>query len=247
MGLHICYDLSLPGSTTDDSALALLERLRAYALTLDVEVVTELLEISGRELSPKAVRPEGLTLQRLLYVIANGAREERDGVADEIADGDRLAAAAFLFHPGDRSESAMFGVVRPLLTERPVGAERPDEWRQWVWHYCCKTQYASVISDEHLVRCHLSVVHMLEEAQRIGFTVTVRDETFYWDTRSTDRLLVEVHNMNRVVARFAGTMHDALSPGGKVDGAIFAHPDFERLESEPIERETRDGPDVFRR
>ena len=72
MGLHICYDLSLPGSTTDDSALALLERLRAYALTLDVEVVTELLEISGRELSPKAVRPEGLTLQRLLYVMWTG-------------------------------------------------------------------------------------------------------------------------------------------------------------------------------
>lgn len=32
MGLHICYDLSLPGSTTDDSALALLERLRAYPM-----------------------------------------------------------------------------------------------------------------------------------------------------------------------------------------------------------------------
>ena len=58
MGLHICYDLSLPGSTTDDSALALLERLRAYALTLDVELVTELLQCSGRDLSPTAPRPQ---------------------------------------------------------------------------------------------------------------------------------------------------------------------------------------------
>ena len=234
MGLHICYDLSLPGSTTDDSALALLERLRAYALTLDVELVTELLQCSGRDLSPTAPRPEGLTVARLLYIMANGVRKERDGSAGEIADGDRLAAAAFLVHPGDRSESAMFGVVRPLLTEQPVGAERPGEWREWFWHYCCKTQYASAISDENLVHCHLAVVHMLEEAQRIGFTVTVRDETSYWDTRSTDRLLTEVRNMNRIVARFAGSMHDALSPGLRVDGEIFAHPDFERLESEPL-------------
>lgn len=45
-------------------------------------------------------------------------------------------------------------------------------------------------------------------------------------------LLKRVHDMNRLVARFAGSLHDAISPAAKVEGAIFEHPGFEHLEIE---------------
>jgi hypothetical protein len=183
----------------------------------------------------------------LLHIATRGIRKERDGSTGPIPDAERLGAAAFLMHPGRGSEAAIFGLVRPFLSESDATAERAEEASNWFWHYCCKTQYASVVSDEHLVRCHLAVVQTLEEAERLGFGITVRDETHYWETRSTDRLIAEVANMNRIVARFAGAFHDATSPSVRAEGAIFEHPDFERLETEPLRPQSNAAPSEKRR
>ena len=98
----------------------------------------------------------------------------------------------------------------------------------WHWHACCKTQYASVLGDDHLVRCHTSLVALLDQAAELEFEVTVRDETHYWETRDTSVLLAEVREMNRIVAHIAGAFHDALREHGHVAGAIFEHPEFTR-------------------
>ena len=84
---------------------------------------------------------------------------------------------------------------------------------------------------EHLIHCHTTLVALLEEAIRLGFDVTVRDETHYWETRDTARLLAEVREMNRVVARIAGALHDAVGDKAHTAGAIFEHPEFEELET----------------
>jgi hypothetical protein len=97
---------------------------------------------------------------------------------------------------------------------------------------CCKTQYASTVSDEHLIRCHLALVSLLEEATRLGLQATVRDETHYWKARDTKRLVEEVHQMNRIVARIAGRLGDALPPGLVLGGGITGHPRFEDLAME---------------
>jgi hypothetical protein len=89
------------------------------------------------------------------------------------------------------------------------------------------------VSDEHLIHCHTTLVALLEEAIRLGFDVTVRDETHYWETRDTNVLLAEVAEMNRIVARIAGAMHDAVGDGGRMEGAIFKHREFEVLETKP--------------
>ena len=103
----------------------------------------------------------------------------------------------------------------------------------WPWHSTCRTQYASVVSDEHLIHCHTTLVALLEEAIQLGFEVTVRDETHYWETRDTNVLLAEVREMNRIVARIAGAMHDAAGEGVRTEGPIFKHPEFEVLETMP--------------
>ena len=91
------------------------------------------------------------------------------------------------------------------------------------------------MSDEHLIHCHTTLVALLDEAIQLGFEVTVRDETHYWETRDADRLVAEVREMNRIVARIAGAMHDAVGEEARTEGAIFQHPWFEELESEPGE------------
>jgi hypothetical protein len=234
LGLHICYELRLPQAACDEDAMRLLEALRGYVATLGVDRVTELTSLSGAGLSRDHDCWDRWSVPSLLHITTRGIREERDGAVGPISDAERLGAAAFLMHPGRGSEAAVFGLVRPFLSEPDPTAERAEEAGNWFWHYCCKTQYASIVSDEHLVRCHLAVAQTLEEAERLGIGITVRDETHYWETRSTDRLVAEVANMNRIVARFAGAFHDATAPSVRAEGAIFEHPDFERLETEPL-------------
>jgi hypothetical protein len=74
-------------------------------------------------------------------------------------------------------------------------------------------------------------VSLLDYAIEIGVDVVVRDETGYWQSRDVATLIDEVHEMNRVVAKFAGAMSDQLTQHD-VRSAIFHHPDFENLEME---------------
>ncbi|MEX2154140.1 MAG: hypothetical protein WD825_12445 [Gemmatimonadaceae bacterium] len=80
-----------------------------------------------------------------------------------------------------------------------------------------------------MIRCHTSLVRVLERAVDIGLDVIVRDETHYWETRDESRLLSEVHKMNSIVARIAGKLSDA-SASADIRAPIFAHRRFERLE-----------------
>lgn len=240
MGLTIHYELRLAGETTEQHALRMLERLNAYALTLGVDLTTPVLHLTGADLDDDCM--EHGSVPWLLHLFCAGVRHQRDGDAGRITEPHRLAAAGFVISIGEGSEPASFGLVRPLVTQRPANAHRTDEWQEWFWQCFCKTQYASAVSDEHFVRCHRTVIQMLDEAQRIGFGVTVHDEGLYWETRSTERLLDEVHKMNRIVAHFAGALHDAISAEHHIEGAIFEHPDFERLETEPLDHTTDDDP-----
>ena len=91
-------------------------------------------------------------------------------------------------------------------------------------------QYASIVSDRHLVSCHTGLVRLLDHARMLGVDVVVRDETHYWETRDEQRLITEAHAMNRIVARIAGNLDDAVGPGHATWAPIFGHPRFERLE-----------------
>jgi hypothetical protein len=194
MGLHICYDLSLPGETSDARVLEILNQMRTLAARPGVRVAPMFqLTLAAVLSKPPFVWNN---LDRFFPFCASLQLRERDGtVAYRDADRERIAAIAY-------------------------------------WHACCKTQYASVVSDEHLIRCHLLIVELLEALRQMGADIEVRDETGYWETRSTAHLVSEVAKMNAIVARFAGAFHDAMPPGLRAGGAIFEHPEFERLETD---------------
>ena len=128
----------------------------------------------------------------------------------------------------------------PVLACR---ADPPSLAPEWFWHHCCKTQYASVVSWDHLIRCHLSLVALLDYAIERGIDVVVRDEGHYWETRDTASLVSEVDYMNKVVAALAGRLGDAIERTGHTVGApIFEHREFEHLEMEPKKKPSQVPP-----
>lgn len=90
--------------------------------------------------------------------------DERTGErADHLPD-----AVGFAVHPGRYCEAATFGLAW-VPPEDGEGDRLRGEPCAWHWHCVCKTQYASVVSDEHLIHCHTTLVAQLEETIRLGF------------------------------------------------------------------------------
>ncbi|MEJ7809773.1 MAG: hypothetical protein WKG32_05075 [Gemmatimonadaceae bacterium] len=243
MGLHLCYELSLPAEAPEGDVAARVAALRERAAALPFDRVSEAVRLTEHALSgPSPLR--GLAYDRLedvahvsaewarteLYRRLLGIPEDDEYTRVEVPPEMPTVAHAFAVAPGRGCEPATFGLAQ--LSGPGHGSSR---WSSWWWHRCCKTQYASVLGDEHLLRCHGSLVALLDAAAELGLQVVVRDETGYWESRDPRQLAESVAEMNRVVARIAGkvtdTVRDAGGDGRQVRGAIFEHPDFERLET----------------
>ncbi len=69
----------------------------------------------------------------------------------------------------------------------------------WRWGSFCKTQYASNISAEHFLRCHVSVCTLLKEADKIGILKRVSDEGHFWDNWDYEALVREVAEWNSMI------------------------------------------------
>ena len=206
MGLHLNYELRLPPSASVAAVENVLVGLRDFALALPFKSVTEIYR-------PEPGRCDSRRggLRFLASVIAKAF----------VADIDLVRGFSVI--PGNGCESAAFAFM-PRADQRGKHAD-------WFWYSSCKTQYASVISDDHLVACHGGLVKLLDHAIALGVSVVVRDETHYWETRDEQRLITAVHDMNRIVAALAGKLSDhAGVVNGRVQAPIFGHPRFERLE-----------------
>lgn len=223
MGLHICYELALPGGTATKRVLMLLRELHSNAARLDFDRVTEIREFRGEAC---ALGPEDNCWSDPwpLFKVSVMKHATRAGDADRETLVRPDYAAGFLVLPGRRCEAAAFGFSYgpPLAPVRTPG---------WHWHYCCKTQYASVVSETHFLRCHLGLLELLDSAAELGIEVTVRDETGYHEHRDEKRLMETVHAENQLIARIAGQFADALDPKYvRVLAPIFEHPRFEEIE-----------------
>jgi hypothetical protein len=205
MGLHLNYELRLPGCFAAEQVTAVLAKLHAFAVRAPFEHVSELYD-----------RPTD-GLRRLAKVHAATYKDENP---DLIADIDSVQG--FSVQPGRGCESAVLAFVRR--------SDHRGHSHDWFWHWSCKTQYASVFGDRHLVACHTGLVGLLDHARSIGVGIEVRDETHYWQTRDEGLLIAEVDAMNRIVARIAGKLSDVHPRGVDVRAPIFRHDQFEHLE-----------------
>jgi hypothetical protein len=175
MGLHICYDLHLPGDSTEADVRARVEQLHACAGALPFEKVSLVVSIApGDPIPESSWAPRDITnfLRTWASILSEPVDAEgcRVGPRAEVA---MTAAAGLVVRPGARCEAATFGLCAPMKADDAARAPGAVDHDAWYWHYCCKTQYASLVSDEHLIRCHTSLLTLLENASRIGFTVDV--------------------------------------------------------------------------
>lgn len=222
MGLTIYYELHAPEHWTAPRVRAVLLGVSRFARILGFEKVGALTAVEKGH--PRAV----------IGVKSSRARSTRGATRDVFVD----AASGWQFHtwPGIHCESASFGLCR-YPSETGVDGRNVPTGRGKGWHYhqFCKTQYASKVSVDHFLRCHLGVVAVLDFLKARGVGVIARDDGRFWKTRSRPALLKRLHAMNAIVAAVAGAFKDALSSRPGVAAApITERKDFERLEAQGL-------------
>lgn len=240
MGLSLCYEMALEPGTPERTVVERVNALREQAMTLPFEAVSHVVRLTDADLAERrplhglsfiqiedVVQISAVSTREVLYCRQLGNTEDDCYTsAVEVPANVSTLAIGFAVAPGRGCEPAAFGVT---AVRTPEAAQS-----RWWWQQCCKTQYASVVSDEHFLQCHGSLVTLLDAAERVGFEIVVHDEAGYWESREPTQLLDAVARMNQLVARFAGKFTDAVRDAGadsrQVRGEIFAHPDFERLE-----------------
>jgi hypothetical protein len=218
VGLTIHYELRLPEEASRADVRRVLSSLREFALTLPFEFVSA---VHSMPAAKPGRRPPGNRRKAWLATWASIIAQPWDEDIPSLA-GDVSTAQGFLVNAGRGCESAIVGFLRR--------GDESGSVREWFWQCSCKTQYASIVSDEHFVRCHTSIVSLLDCAIRSGIEVIVHDETEFWERRDERQLIEEVHRMNQIVASLAGRLADTIGSGHSVQAAIFEHPRFEHLE-----------------
>jgi hypothetical protein len=146
---------------------------------------------------------------------------------------------AFSAWPGEGCEVANFGLA--LYPEAVENGALATGLSGWSWHSFCKTQYASNPDDggiANFVRCHATVVRLLDRAKALGILEAVKDESHYWDNRDVKALVETVGKWNRHIAGFVGQYKDLI--GGEFAAPITDYPNFEHLEAEGRKEEGGD-------
>jgi hypothetical protein len=233
MGLTIHY--SLVTSLTDRGQVAkLVEAMRQFALDLPFQEVSEVMELCGEEEGWQEALGEK---QRWLLI------QGTESVGDTLID--PLHAIGFYTLPGPGCESANFAFCSyPACVPPQPGRRRkrqvPTRLQGWRWSSYCKTQYASdprCGGTENFLRCHLSVIKMLDFAKRTGVvTVQVSDEGGYRANRDLKRLVKEVGEWNEKVAGLVGLLRPVLEEQGQVEAPITGFASFEHLEAKGLEK-----------
>ena len=207
MGLTIHNHLR-SSTRSPKKARELVARLRGRALDLPFERVDDIIELSGQACDFNQYNREHPN--RWLLIQAGQGCEEAD-----------------------------FGLCRYPATIAVSDPTHPRVRRKirtglggWTWGSFCKTQYASnpdAGGVNNFLRCHLSVIRMLDHAKELGILQSVSDEGDFWEKRDLESLVREVGEWNEMLAALAGRFKDAV--GDEVLSAIAAFPNFERLEA----------------
>jgi hypothetical protein len=243
MGLTIHYKLH-SDTRSPAEARRLVEELRRRALDLPFAEVGEVVELKGD--ACQFDRYDREHPHRWLLIQA-GQYVEREHIHYSIMP---KHVIAFSCDVGEGCEEANFGLcVYPgvlNITDPRTGRARRlrTELKGWCWGSFCKTQYSSspeVGGVPNFLRCHLSVIKMLDHAKQLGILASVSDEGDYWEKRDAKALAQEVGEWNEMIAAQAGQLKDLL--GDQVEAPITQFKNFEHLEARgrnPKARATED-------
>ncbi|MFH7028632.1 MAG: hypothetical protein ACHBN1_25370 [Heteroscytonema crispum UTEX LB 1556] len=222
MGLTIHYSFNLESASIDQAREKIIA-LRNLALQLAFAQVNELTEIST----------EGCHVDNDNGDDPHISMKIRAFKPIEIDTGNYCFTnptyiIGFNTFPGQGCEPAVFG----LACYSEITAVN-----NWSWMTFCKTQYASNPDYgglENFFRCHLTIVRLLDEAQKLGILREVYDEGYYWNNRNLEELTDTIHKHNTLIAAFTGKVKDYFEELGieNTKASIFNYSNFEYLEAE---------------
>lgn len=87
--------------------------------------------------------------------------------------------------------------------------------KYWRCEAFCKTQYA-----EHFLRCHLLIIDLFDIIKEIkGFTIEIKDEGQYWETRDIEILAKEINVSTARLKAFSGIL-PKIMPGYEIECEI---------------------------
>lgn len=225
MGLSIHY--SLRSDTAPAKARQLVKQLRQRAMDLPFKGVGKVLEYHGRDANFE--NRANHDPDRWVLIQA-GQYVERDGYHYAVPPKHLIA---FSTDPGDGAEQANFGLAQyPGFIKDHGGRRIRTGLTGWSWQSFCKTQYAShpdLGGVENFLRCHLSVIRLLDAAMELGIVEEVSDEGEFFERRDVKALAEEVGEWNVQLAGFVGELKDHF--GHDFEAPITEFPDFEHLEA----------------
>lgn len=227
MGLTIHWSISAPDSCTDEQACELVTKLRNGFLDLPFEYVGELLQFSRDEIHAQIDDREAPGR----WLLITSQEKVKLGNDPQVYDYVRVTPGklyGFVADPGAESEPVAMFLAHYPGTAVVDGKKVQTHLTGWRGSAFCKTQYGGIVSNEHFIKCHLTVIAGLDLAHSLGLKVKVLDEGGYWEARDVTALLKELRIWNEALAAFVGALGDAH--GGDVEAPIKNHPEFERLE-----------------
>jgi hypothetical protein len=252
MGLTVYYDWKAKIDLS--KARRLIVRFRTIAQELPFDRVSEIYEQNSPDGDSRFRSYDSDFPQGDLYL----PRTRADGRTETVSVPANHALFFFVHVKG--AETATIGLAThpPVVVhhedlivfrkdgsekERRLGQGNPIEFPTrrrgfYSWHSFCKTQYAGnpkLGGEANFLKAHLSLIELLDRIDAAGMRVRIRDDSKYAKHRDVNRLLRSLRDWDAVIARFAGTISDALGDkAGLVVAPIKDRPDFERLESKGI-------------
>jgi len=237
MGLTIHYSLKAQGS--DVQARELIHALHQTAQDLPFKELGQVIELSGEQCDHNK-RPADDPLRWLLIqatesveVEPKGRKKNQGWTSSYNVLPSRLIA--FTAWPGEGCEESNFGLCQYPRVIRTECGPLKTGLSGWFWSSFCKTQYSSnpdCGGVPNFLRCHLTVIAMLDRAKQIGCLEEVSDEGGFWDRRDLPALVKEIGSWNEMIAAFGGKLKDLVENGpGKFESAIAEFPNFEQLEA----------------
>lgn len=236
MGLTLHYTLKAQGS--DAQARKLITALHQAAADLPFKELGNLIDLAGEDCNFERRRQDDplrwLLVQAQESVIIKDASHSPHGVICErhcrVTPNRVLGFTAW---PGEGCEEANFGLCRyPATFTAPDGRTQKTRLAGWHWSSFCKTQYASnpeCGGVANFLRCHLTVIAMLDKAKALGCLADASDEGGFWLKRDVPALVQEIGSWNEMIAAFGGKLKDVLGEG--VQSAISEYPNVEQLEA----------------
>ena len=234
MGLTIHYHLR-SDAAGPERARQQMEQLRQAALDLALLEVGEIVEFSGAACDFETCQDD-----LCCWLLIQARQLISIGETYHLVKPTHVIA--FSTWPGEGCESANFGLAQYPNTVESKNGTLATGLDGWSWQSFCKTQYAgnpSIGGMANFVRCHVTVVRLLDYAKTIGILESVKDEGHFWENRDVQALVETVGQWNSSIAGLVGQFKDQL--GRDIVAPITEYSNFEHLEADGRKNEERDS------